>query len=128
DTGPPPPRPISKCVPSGYVFVDGAFALWLLPSLMQRPYVTPHRRGDVPGAWPGRDRQIEKRRKGEKMSNRAEEDRSPSSDTEPVQTEVSYEELEEHIDRVRRSQQTGDVVDTKHTDGSTENPVLAQEQ
>lgn len=62
------------------------------------------------------------------MSNKVKEDRSPPNETDPTQAEVSYEELEENIDRARRSQHTGEVVDTRHTDGSTENPVLAQEQ
>lgn len=62
------------------------------------------------------------------MSNRAKEDQRPPNDTDPSQIEVSYEALEEEIDDARRNRETGDVVDTGHTDGSTENPVLAQEQ
>ncbi len=62
------------------------------------------------------------------MSNRAKEDQRSPDDTDPARVEVSYEELEETIERARRSQQTDDVVDTRHTDGSTDNPVLAQEQ
>lgn len=42
--------------------------------------------------------------------------------------EVSYEAQEEEIDRMRREREAGDLIDTRHTDGSTTNPALAQEQ
>lgn len=43
--------------------------------------------------------------------------------------EVSYEELEARIEQARREAESDiDLVDTAHTDGSTENPLLAMEQ
>lgn len=47
---------------------------------------------------------------------------------EPSLVEVSYESLEEKIAEIRHSTKTGDVIDTAHSDGSTENPTLAQKQ
>lgn len=62
------------------------------------------------------------------MSNKAHPDQQPPGDEDRSQIEVSYEAMEENVDEMRRNQETGDVVDTRHTDGSTTNPVLAQEQ
>ena len=62
--------------------------------------------------------------------SRHESEPEPESDeqqAEPV-IEVSYEALEEEIAAARRRAETGDVIDTAHSDGSTSNPVLAQKQ
>ncbi|MEZ4715160.1 MAG: hypothetical protein R2851_03580 [Caldilineaceae bacterium] len=52
---------------------------------------------------------------------------SDEQQAEPV-IEVSYEALEEEIAAACRRTESGDVVDTAHSDGSTSNPVLAQKQ
>jgi hypothetical protein len=42
--------------------------------------------------------------------------------------EFSYEGLEEEIEKQRHRTEADELVDTAHTDGSTDNPALAQEQ
>jgi hypothetical protein len=58
---------------------------------------------------------------------------SAGVDVEPVysdapEVEVSYEELEEILAEQVEDTMTGNPIDTQHTDGSTDDPYVAQDQ
>jgi hypothetical protein len=48
--------------------------------------------------------------------------------TEPPIVEVSFEEIQELQDELEGDDSLGDIIDTNHTDGSTENVQMAMDQ